>query len=124
VTVQDAPAALVRELEAIEAQLAETYKNHDCAAWGGMLADEWTVTHITAEIITKQQALEMCGKAPEITSTYEQLSVRSYGTMAIVTGINNATALNQTIRLRFTDVFIRRNNRWVVAMSHATRIPD
>jgi hypothetical protein len=33
-------------------------------------------------------------------------------------------ALGQTIRLRFTDVFIRRNNRWVVALSHATRIPD
>jgi hypothetical protein len=121
--IQQAPPALVQELIAIEEQLASTYKKHDCSGWGALLADEWFVTHITGEVLTKKDVLAMCGTAPEITSTYDELSVRSYGTIAIVTGINYATALNQTIRLRFTDVFIRRNNRWVVALSHATQIP-
>jgi hypothetical protein len=121
--MQDAPPAIVRELEAIEEQLASTYKSHDCAGWGALLGDEWSVTHMSGQVITKKEALDMCRTAPEVTSRYEQLSVRSYGPMAIVTGINNASALNQTIRLRFTDVFIRRNNHWVVVASHATQLP-
>lgn len=121
--MQQAPAALVQELTAIEEQLASTYKKHDCSGWGALLADEWFVTHISGQIITKKEALELCATAPEITQTYEDLSVRSYGTMAIVTAINNASALGQTIRLRFTDVFIRRDDRWVIVLSHATRLP-
>jgi hypothetical protein len=41
-------AAVVRQLEAIEEQLASTWKNHDCAGWGALLADDWSVTHIDA----------------------------------------------------------------------------
>ena len=122
--LQQAPPAVVQELTAIEEQLASTYQKHDCAGWGALLADEWFVTHITGEVITKKEVLEMCRTAPEITQTFENLSVRAYGTTAIVTGLNYATALGQTIKLRFTDVFIRRNDRWVVALSHATRLPD
>jgi hypothetical protein len=124
--LQQAPPALVRELEAILEQLASTYQKHDCAGWGALLADEWSVTHISGQVITKKEALEMCASAPEVLARYEDVSVRSYGTMAIVTGINNASLAanpSQIIRLRFTDVFIRRNNRWVVALSHATAIP-
>jgi hypothetical protein len=123
--LQQAPPTLVRELEAIEEQLASTYRKHDCEAWGALLADEWTVTHMTGQVITKKEALEMCASAPEVLARYEDLQVRSYGTMAIVTAINNAslaTNPSQIIRLRFTDVFIRRNNRWIVVLSHATQI--
>ena len=123
--LQQAPPALVRELEAIEEQLASTYRKHDCEGWGALLADEWTVTHMTGQVITKKEALEMCASAPEVLARYEDLQVRSYGTMAIVTAINNAslaTNPSQIIRLRFTDVFIRRNNRWIVVLSHATQI--
>jgi hypothetical protein len=121
-----APADVVRELTAIEEQLASTYKNHDCDGWAALLADEWQVAHITGEVITKQAAVKACRSAPEVSARYEELSVRSYGAMAIVTGINNAsvaTSPPQTVRLRFTDVFVRRNDRWVVVASHASAFP-
>jgi len=123
--MQQAPPALVKELEQIEDQLAETYRKHDCAGWGALLGDEWRVTHISGEVITKQAALELCRTAPEVVARYEEMEVRSYGTMAIVTAINNASLASnpsQVIRLRFTDVFIRRGDRWVIVMSHATTI--
>lgn len=119
--------AIVRQLEALEDQLASTWKNHDCAGWGALLADDWTVTHITADVISKNQALDMCRTGPPITSTVDQLAVRIYGDTAIVTGRTTATAAGtspQTISLRFTDVFVRRQGRWVVVASHATRIPE
>lgn len=122
--LQQAPPAIVSELQRIEEQLASTYKSHDCAGWGALLGDEWFVTHITGEIITKADALGMCKIAPEITSKYEHLSYRVYDDMAIVTGVNHASALNQTISLRFTDVFVRRSGKWVVIASHATRLPE
>jgi uncharacterized protein (TIGR02246 family) len=122
-----ADAATVRRLEGIEDQLASTWKNRDCSGWGALLADDWTVTHINAQVITKAQALEMCRTGPPLTSTVDQLSVRVYGDTAIVTGRTTATssgATPQTVRLRFTDVFVQRNGRWLVIASHATRMEE
>ena len=119
------PAA-VRELERIEETLASTWKNRDCAGWSALLADDWSVTHIDAQVITKAQALEMCRTGPPVTSTVDQLSVRVYGDTAIVNGRTTATAAGtppQTVVLRFTDVFVRRDGRWLVVASHATQVP-
>jgi ketosteroid isomerase-like protein len=118
--------ATVRELEAIEQQLGVAWKNRDCAAWAALLADDWSVTHIDAQIITKAQALDMCRTGPSVTTTVDQLTVRCYGDTAIVTGRTNATvsgATAQAITLRFTDVFVKRDGRWRAVASHATRVP-
>ena len=120
-------AVVVGELESIEAQLASTWKNHDCAGWAALLADDWSVIHIDAQVITKDQALEMCRTGPALTSSVDQLAVRSYGDTAIVTGRTKATiegAEPTTVTLRFTDVFVRRDGRWFVVASHATRVAE
>lgn len=119
--------AVVRELESIEEQLASTWKNHDCAGWGALLADDWSVIHIDAQVITKDQALEMCRTGPAVTSSVDQLAIRSYGDTAVVTGRTKATvggATPATVILRFTDVFVRRDGRWIVIASHATRLAE
>jgi len=122
-----ADPAVVRELEELEAQLASAWKNHDCAGWGALLADDWTVTHINARVITKAQALEMCRTGPAVTSSVDQIAVRVYGDTAIVTGRNRATVEGtppQTVVLRFTDVVMQRDGRWVIVASHATQHED
>jgi ketosteroid isomerase-like protein len=116
---------VVQQLERIEQQLASAWKVRDCAGWGAMLADDWEVTHIDAQTITKSQALEMCRTGPSVELTADDLRVRVYGDTAIVTGrtkasVNGAPA--QTVMLRFTDVFVRRGGRWLVVASHATRV--
>jgi hypothetical protein len=58
-------AAAVQQLEAIEQQLASTWKNRDCNGWGALLAADWAVTHIDGQIISKDQALEMCRRGPQ-----------------------------------------------------------
>ena len=68
-----ADPAIVRQLETLEEQLASTWKNRDCAGWSGLLADDWTVTHINAQVITKTQALEMCRTGPAVTSSLDQI---------------------------------------------------
>jgi ketosteroid isomerase-like protein len=118
-------AETVRELEAIEQQLASAWANRDCAGWGALLADDWSVTHIDAQVMTKAQALEMCRTGPPVTTTFDQLAVRLYGSTAIVTGRTHATVTGptpQTVTLRFTDVFVRQDRRWFVVASHATQL--
>ena len=120
-------AAVVRELEKMEHQLAETYKAGDCAAWGAMLAPEWSVTHITGQVITKAQALEMCvaAKGQIAQAASDDISVRVFGDAAVVTGrttFSTSGANPVAIILRFTDVFVRRSGRWLVVASHATRL--
>jgi ketosteroid isomerase-like protein len=119
--------SVARELEEIERQLAATWKRADCDAWGAMLAPEWSVIHITGNVMTRAQALEMCRtQKPLLDSlTSDELSVRSFGDAAVVTGrttVTTAADQPETLRLRFTDVFIRREGRWQVVASHATRI--
>jgi ketosteroid isomerase-like protein len=123
--IQD--AAVVRQLEAIEERLASTWKNRDCSGWGALLSDDWSVTHLDAQVITKEQALEMCRTGPPVTSSVDQLAVRSYGDTAIVTGRTQATvrgAAPHTVTLRFTDVFVRHDGRWIAVASHATRLAE
>jgi ketosteroid isomerase-like protein len=116
-----------RELERIEQQLAAAWKAGDCAGWGALLAPEWSVTHVTAAILTKAEALAMC-KAPRQTQEdhrIDDLSVRVFGDSAIVTGRNTVSTggtAPTTLRLRFTDVFVRRDGRWQAVATHATRL--
>jgi hypothetical protein len=120
-------AATTRELERIEQQLGSTYTAGDCAGWAALLADEWSVIHITGAIITKPEAVAMCKKPPVPILDYKigNLAFRIYGTNAVVTGKTTVAfggATPGTLVLRFTDVFIRRNNRWIVVASHATQV--
>jgi hypothetical protein len=99
--------AVVRQLEDLELRIKSAWEGRDCAGWAALLADDWTVTHVDAQIITKAQALEMCRSGPAITSTMDQVAVRSYGDMAVVTGRTVATTAGTapvTMKFRFTDV--------------------
>lgn len=120
-------SAVVRELEKIEHQLTETYKDGNCTAWGDMLAPEWSVTHITAQVITKPQALEMCAaaKGQIAHAAIDDINVRVFGDAAVVTGrttFSTSGANPVAMTLRFTDVFVRRSGSWLVVASHATRL--
>jgi ketosteroid isomerase-like protein len=88
---------------------------------------EWSVIHVTGEMLTRAQALEMCRKPPvPIESfTIDDVSVRVFGDAAVVTGrttvaVGGASPL--TVKLRFTDVFIRRSGHWLAVASQATTI--
>jgi len=118
---------VARDLMAIEERLRTTWQ-HDCDGWGALLAPDWSVTHITGAIITKAEALQMCRTpgAPIETTNVDNLAVRAYGDAAVVKGRTTATTRGpntQTVTLRFTDFFVKRDGRWLVVASHATRLP-
>ena len=92
-----------------------------------MIAPEWSVTHVTGEILTRAHVLEMCRKpaVPIASFTIDDVSVRVFGDAAVVTGRTTVTVggtAPSTVKLRFTDVFIRRSGRWLAVASQATSI--
>src|SRR5438094_490688 len=118
---------VVKELEQIEKQLAATWKNGDCDAWGRIIAPEWSVIHIDGNSITRTQALAICrAKEPPIEElTIDDVAVHPYSDAAVVTGrtfgrVGGASPM--TVRLRFTDFFVRRSGQWQVVASHATQL--
>jgi ketosteroid isomerase-like protein len=118
---------VITELTQFEHRLAAAYKKGDCAAWGAMLAPDWSVIHITGEVVTKDRALETCptSSATIETMAIDQITVRQFGDAAVVTGRTRiATKAPNVVQitLRFTDVFSRRSGRWLVVASHATRL--
>lgn len=118
------PAATTRELTDIEARLATTYKSGDCDGWGALLAPEWSVIHITGAEIKKADAMRTC-KSPDTridSPASDNIVVRAFGDAAVVTGRTTAAAGGQTVVLRFTDVFVRRDGKWQVVASQATRV--
>lgn len=100
---------VTRELTRIELQLAATWKEGDCSAWGAMLAPDWSVIHITGAVITKIDALRMCKVSTVPIEAFEvdDISVRPFGDAAVVTGrtrvVTGGAAPGQ-VTLRFTDV--------------------
>ena len=121
-------ADLARELPRIVQRLAAAWTAGQCEAWAAFVAPEWSVIHITGAVMTRAQALELC-KAPPApigTMTSDDFWVRAFGDAAVVTGRTVATTTGprpESVTLRFTDVFVRRNGRWQVVASQATRLP-
>ena len=120
-------AEVTRELTRLEQQLAASWQAGDCVAWSAMLAPEWSVIHITGAVVTRAEALEMCRApaVPIVAFEIDDISVRVFGDAAVVTGrsrVATGGASPGQITLRFTDVFIRRDGRWRVVASHATRM--
>lgn len=128
--IYDASAgeAAVSELKEMQQRLVRTVLSRQRDAYAAMLAPEWRVTHVDGRVMTKAQVLEMVFGAPQAPfkdAVEDDIDVRLLGeTAAVVTGRNTITMHDGSrLVLRFTDVAHRRDGRWVIVASHATRVP-
>ena len=124
--VQATPAGSAADAEArrVRALVEADYKTLD-----GLLADDLTYTHSTAALDTKASYLAplLSGRTRYQSLEPSEMQVRTYGDMAVITGMMRSTALvagqeSRTV-LRFTNVWIRRDGRWQMVAWQATRIP-
>lgn len=111
----------------IEQQLARAWVEADRAAVDRIIADDWTTTTITGEVLTRGEVMASMfreGAKPIAAMTIDDLRVRPLGSVAIVTGRTTARAIggNTNVVLRFTDVFTLRDGRWQIVASQGTRI--
>jgi ketosteroid isomerase-like protein len=92
-------------------------------------ADDYNVTYSTGEVMTKAQEIAKLKSVPAgaLKLSTEATKVRIYGDTAVLTGILNQNGTDagmpRNLRLRYTDVWVKRGGRWQVVAAQLTNIP-
>jgi len=118
-----------QEIRQQEARRFEAIVRGDLATLEGILSDDLTYTHATGVFETKAEFL---GKLKSGQVKYESFApqdirVRVYGTTGVVTGVARVKVQVKgellQFQLRFTDVYVKKDDRWQMVAWQATRVP-
>ncbi len=114
-------------LRDIQQQLARAWVEQDRAFIERILAPEWSVTQTDGSILSRANVLLVVfgtGALRVKSMTIDEVTVSIFGTTAVVRGRTAATGTDKdlafNVRLRFTDVFLKRNGEWQAVASHAS----
>jgi acetamidase/formamidase/ketosteroid isomerase-like protein len=117
-----------QEIRALEKRWNESRVRADAASLDTLLGTEWTVTHGDGTIDTKAQYLaDLRSGARKFFGDVKQdeFTVRVDGDTAIVAGTSDSKVEYKGKPgggpLRFTRVYMRRDGRWQMVVSQATR---
>lgn len=101
---------------------------NDADAIGQFMADEWVIVGPDGSITRKADFLSVVasGDLHHDVMTSEDLEVRQYGETAVVLarGVSGGTFRGQPFREveRASNVFLRRDGRWVCALTHLSTL--
>jgi ketosteroid isomerase-like protein len=117
-----------QEIRRVEAELCKAFEDGDAPTLRKDLDPTFTLTNSRGEVSDFAQNLDEVGKREpryEVFRNHDQ-NVRLYGDAAIVTGITNVKGRSKgepfTADFQFTDTYVRRKGRWLLAASHASRL--
>ena len=117
------------QLNELEQRLVRGWIENDWEAIDSILDDDWSVIDPGGRILTKEQVLKeaKAGERKIDTGTIDEVKVKEFGDVAVVTGrttaVGNYQGSSFSVRLRFTDVCVRRENGdWQVVASQGTLI--
>jgi ketosteroid isomerase-like protein len=117
-----------QEIRAMEKLWNESRVRADVAALDRLLDPGWTVTHGDGTINSKAEYLaDLKSGDRKFFADVKQddFTVRLYGDTAVAAGISDSKVEYKGKpsggALRFTRVYVKRDGRWVMIVSHATR---
>ena len=122
------PSAVEQDLVKLENDWSTAWQKKDAAFLQKLFADEYLSTDQDGATFTKAQDLANVASASTSMTSFvlSDLKVHVYGDAAMVTGLNTtkATFLGKDTSgaYRFTDVFVKRDGRWQVVATHASRV--
>ena len=121
----ETPAPDERQLREIQQRLARAWLQKDRAYLESVLATEWSVTQPDGRILTRAAVLGPFFDGVQLdTNTVDDVTVLLLGTTAVVRGRTMASGklngASVSARIRFTDVFVKRDGRWQAVASHAS----
>lgn len=117
------------ELNQLEQRLIKAWVEHDRETVNAILSDDWTVIDPMGRVLTKAQVLDEgfeSGVRKIESGAIDDVKVRLFNEVAVVTGRTIAEGsyqgTNVSVKLRFTDVCVKRGDDWQVVASQATLI--
>jgi uncharacterized protein (TIGR02246 family) len=119
------PGDAVAELKEMQQQILRALLANNRDEYAAMLAPEWRVTYVDGTVRSKADVLgqAFAGPLPLLKAgRVHDVEVRLVGPdLAVVTGRTEATPQEgETVRLRFVDIAVKREGRWVITASFAT----
>lgn len=118
-----------RDILRAEAALCEAFESGDASYLRGALDPRFTLVDSRGTVTNLEQNLqEVRAREPRYeTFRNHGQSIRLYGDTAIVIGITSVKGMAGgepfQADFRFTDTWLRRDGRWLMAASHASRLP-
>jgi len=122
----DSDADISQTLQAMERAWLNAEKNHDAATFDKLVADDWIAITPDGKRQTKaERAAEII--ASDIDSaTLGEMKVRVFGDTAVVTGTDDEITMKDgkksTDHYVWTDVFVKRNGKWLAVASQTAQI--
>lgn len=115
-------AALVQ----VEHGWVRAVEQHDTAALGCILADEFEESDFAGSLIDRSAMLASAANRGNV--HYELLDLRAhvYGDFAYARGLGVIRSDNgmAPLKSRFTDIFIYRDGRWQCLAGHESHLPE
>ena len=121
----DSDADISQTLQAMERAWLNAEKNHDAATFDKLVADDWIAITPDGKRQTKaERAAEII--ASDIDSaTLGEMKVRVFGDTAVVTGTDDEITMKDgkksTDHYVWTDVFVKRNGKWLAVASQTAQ---
>ena|SRR5437879_63996 len=115
-------AALVQ----IEHVWLRAVEEHDMAALGCILADEFEEADSAGSLIGRPAMLASAANPSNVHSELSDLHAHVYGDFAYVRGlgVNSRDDGKPPGKNRFTDIFVYRDGRWQCVAGHESRVPE
>lgn len=118
-----------REIRRVEAELCHAFEIGDAQTLRKDLDATFTLTSSRGEVTDLAQNLDEVAKREPRYDEFRNhdQKVRLYGDAAIVLGITSIKGTSEgkafAADFQFTDTYVRRGGRWLLAASHASRLP-
>jgi hypothetical protein len=126
---EESSEMIEKRLTALERKLMESAKLHDAAALKRIIADDFTHTNAQATGATVDKAAYIEQTVRDLTLnsySFDKLTIRVYGTTAIVNASYKQQALSagKDVSGEFvvTDVWVKQDNRWRVVARHVSQL--
>ena len=125
------PSPTEKLLVEMQQELARAWVAGDRVFIERVIAQDWTGTGPTGVVTTRAQLL-----APTFEQRIQRIDrveidnvqVRVFGDSAVVTGrthsVGSINGVAYDVRLRFTDIFVKRSGQWQVVASHGSLLPQ
>lgn len=114
------------ELVRIEQVWLQAAEQHDVAALGCILADEFEEADSTGSLIDRAAMLASAAKPSDNHTELSDLHAHVYGDFAYVRGlgVTKREGGETPAKNRFTDIFVYRHGRWQCVAGHESRFPE
>lgn len=122
----ESEAAVAKTLQDVEQAWLNAEKNHDTAAFGRIVADDWIAIGPDGKSQTKAERAAEIQSAHIESASLGNVKVRVFGNAAVVTGTDEEVSVTDgkksTGHYVWTDVFVKRDGKWVAVASQTAEI--